>query len=127
MARVNLHDEVAGLAAASSVPVINGLSDLYHPVQVVADLLTLSEHKGRLKGLRVAWVGDGNNGCNSWMYGASLAGVDLAVATPPNFTPPRDVVAFARGIATTTVGRIPLTDDPWNADVGDDCGMTDIS
>ncbi len=125
MARVNLHDEVAGLAAASSVPVINGLSDLYHPVQVLADLLTLSEHKGRLKGLRVAWVGDGNNVCNSWLYGASLTGVDFAVATPPNFTPLRDVVASARKIAESTGGKITLTEDPREAVEGADCVMTD--
>ncbi|HLQ03553.1 MAG TPA: hypothetical protein VK114_02045 [Nitrososphaerales archaeon] len=74
MARVNLHDEVAGLAAASRVPVINGLSDLYHPVQVLADLLTISEHKGRLKGLRVAWVGDGNNVCNPGFMGPPFQG-----------------------------------------------------
>jgi len=125
MARVNLHDEVAGLAAASSVPVINGLSDLYHPVQVLADLLTLSEHKGRLKGLRVAWVGDGNNVCNSWLYGASLTGVDFAVATPPNFTPLRDVVASARKIGESTGGKITLTEDPREAVEGADCVMTD--
>ena len=125
MARVNLHDEVAGLAAASSVPVINGLSDLYHPVQVLADLLTLSEHKGRLKGLRVAWVGDGNNVCNSWLYGASLTGVNFAVATPPNHAPQRGVVASARKIAESTGGKITLMEDPREAVEGADCVMTD--
>jgi len=125
MARVNAHDEVAGLAAASGVPVINGLSDLYHPVQVLADLLTLSEHKGRMKGLRVAWVGDGNNVCNSWLYGASLTGVDFAVATPPNHAPQRGVVASARKIAESTGGKITLMEDPREAVEGADCVMTD--
>src|SRR5437879_8177965 len=111
MARVNAHDEVAGLAAASGVPVINGLSDLYHPVQVLADLLTLSEHKGRMKGLRVAWVGDGNNVCNSWLYGASLTGVDFAVAIPPNHAPQRGVVASRRKKAECAGGRITLMED----------------
>ena len=125
MARVNAHDEVAGLAAASGVPVINGLSDLYHPVQVLADLLTLSEHKGRMKGLRVAWVGDGNNVCNSWLYGASLTGVDFAVATPPNHAPLRSVAASARKIAESTGGKITLMEDPREAVEGADCVMTD--
>ena len=125
MARVNLHDEVAGLAAASGVPVINGLSDFYHPVQVLADLLTLSEHKRRLKGLRVAWVGDGNNVCNSWLYGASLTGVDFAVATPPNHAPLRGVAASARKIAESTGGKITLMEDPREAVEGADCVMTD--
>jgi len=125
MARVNLHDEVAGLAAASGVPVINGLSDLYHPVQVLADLLTLSEHKRRLKGLRVAWVGDGNNVCNSWLYGASLTGVDFAVATPANHAPLRSVAASARKIAESTGGKITLMEDPREAVEGADCVMTD--
>ena len=125
MARVNLHDEVVRLAAASEIPVINGLSDLYHPVQVLADLLTLSEHKGRLKGLKVAWVGDGNNVCNSWLYGASLSGVDFVAATPRGYGPLSSAVTAARRVAQSSGGSVVLTDDPEKAVEGADCVMTD--
>src|SRR5207245_11693331 len=118
------HDQSAGPAAASVVPVTNGRSHLYHPVQVLADLLTLSEHKGRMKGLRVAWVGDGNNVCNSWLYGASLTGVDFAVATPPNHAPQRSVAASARKIAESTGGKIALSEDLREAVEGADAVLT---
>ncbi len=125
MARVNLHENVVRLAAAASVPVINGLSDQYHPVQILADLLTLSEHKGRLKGLKVAWVGDGNNVCNSWLLGASLSGIDFVVATPPDYRPLQSAVASAAKLAASTRGSISITEDPVEAVEGADCVMTD--
>ena len=125
MARVNKQESVEKLARAASVPVINGLSDLYHPVQILADLLTLREHKGKLKGLRVAWVGDGDNVCNSWLYGAALSGIDFVVATPPGYEPLSSAVKGAAAIARTTGGKITLTDDPQVAAKGADCVMTD--
>jgi ornithine carbamoyltransferase len=125
MARVNKQDSIERLAKASSVPVINGLSDLYHPVQILADLLTLKEHKGKLKGLKVAWVGDGDNVCNSWLYGAALSGIDFAVATPAGYEPLATVVSEANSIARVTGGRITLTNEPQTAAKGADCVMTD--
>jgi ornithine carbamoyltransferase len=125
MARVNNHSDLQRLAKASSIPVINGLSDLHHPVQVLADLLTLMEHKGKLKGLRVAWVGDGDNVCNSWALGAALSGIDFAAATPKGYEPSADIVAEARKLSKSTGARITLTSDPEEAVSGADCVMTD--
>jgi ornithine carbamoyltransferase len=125
MARVNVHDSVAKLAAAASVPVINGLSDLYHPVQILADLFTLQEYKGNLKGLKVAWVGDGNNVCNSWLLGASLAGISFAAATPPSYRPLQSALVSAEKLAESTGGDVTITDDPVSAVSGADCVMTD--
>jgi len=125
MARVNKQESVERLAKASSIPVINGLSDLYHPVQILADLLTLKEHKGKLKGLRVAWIGDGDNVCNSWLYGAALAGIEFDVATPAGYEPLASAVSEARALSRVTGGKITLTNEPQAAAKGADCVMTD--
>ncbi len=125
MARVYIHEEVERLAKASSVPVINGLSDLYHPVQILADLLTLKERKGPLKGLKVAWVGDGNNVCNSWMYGAALSGILFRAATPPMYRPLTAAVEKARRIGRSTGATIVISDDPVQVVSGADCVITD--
>ncbi len=125
MARVNRHDDLVRLAKASQVPVINGLSDLYHPVQILADLLTLREQKGKLKGLKVAWVGDGDNVCNSWAYGAALAGIDFVAATPAGYEPPKEVLAKAERMADATGASVQVVSDPAKAVAGADCVMTD--
>ncbi len=125
MARVNRHSDLERLAEAASVPVINGLSDLHHPVQILADLLTLREHKGRLKGLRVAWVGDGDNVCNSWLYGAALSGIDFAAATPEGYAPLTSMVEAARELGKTTDSEVTVTTDPEAAVKGADCVITD--
>ena len=125
MARVNGHSEVERLAASSTVPVINGLSDLYHPVQILADLLTLRERKGALKGLKVAWVGDGNNVCNSWLIGAAITGIRFSAATPPGYTPDKKAVSLARSIARGTDASLNLLEDPEEAVSGADCVITD--
>jgi len=125
MARVNLHSEVERLAAASSVPVINGLSDLYHPVQILADLLTLREKKGKLQGLRVAWVGDGNNVCNSWLIAAATTGITFLAATPSGYAPDKGVVKLARSIAAETGAHLELLEDPKKVVAGADCVITD--
>jgi ornithine carbamoyltransferase len=125
MARVNKHADLERLAKSARVPVINGLSELHHPVQILADLLTLREHKGRLKGLRVAWVGDGDNVCNSWTIGAALAGIDLVAATPTGYESPQAIVSLASGIAHATGGSIKMVDDPVAAVSGADCVITD--
>jgi ornithine carbamoyltransferase len=125
MARVYKHGTVEKLASSASVPVINGLSDLYHPVQILADLLTIQERKGRLKGLRVAWVGDGDNVCNSWLYGAALSGIDFVAATPPGYQPLASAVSKAAAMARESGGRITLVNDPEAAADAADCVMTD--
>jgi ornithine carbamoyltransferase len=125
MARVNRHADLERLAKASSVPVINGLSDLHHPEQILADLLTLKEHKGKLSGLKVAWVGDGDNVCNSWLYGAALAGIDFSAATPKGYKPLKEMVEAATKLSRSTRSRIRLLDDPEAAVRGADCVITD--
>lgn len=125
MARVNKHGDLVRLAKASDVPVINGLSDLYHPVQVLADLLTLRERKGKLRGLKVAWVGDGDNVCNSWALGAALAGVDFVAATPKGYEPLADALNQASRLAKATGGRIINISDPSEAVSEADCVITD--
>jgi len=124
MARVYSHEDVARLAKASSIPVINGLSDLYHPVQILADLFTLREHKGRLKGLKVAWVGDGNNMCNSWMFGAALTGIEFVAATPRGYRPGKSILAEAKSLSIDDA-TVRIVDDPIEAVKDADCVMTD--
>jgi len=125
MARVNRHQDLQKLAAASSVPVVNGLSELHHPVQILADLLTLNEHKGRLKGLRVAWVGDGDNVCNSWMFGAALSGIHFVAATPARYAPPAGLVKEAVNIAKASGASVKVVREPKEAVKGADCVITD--
>jgi len=125
MARVNRHSDLERLAKSSSVPVINGLSELHHPVQILADLLTLQERKGKLKGLKVAWVGDGDNVCNSWTLGAALTGIEFVAATPKGYEPPAEIVRLASGIARTTGGSVQVVNDPVAAVSGADCVITD--
>jgi len=116
-ARVFGHDVLTRLAAASTVPVINLLSDDAHPCQALADLLTIRQRLGSLQGTVVAYVGDGNNVCRSLMVGGALAGVTVRVATPPGYEPPADVVA-----RTGT----ELTHDPAEAADGADAVYTDV-
>ena len=96
MARVFSHTTVADLAAHASVPVINGLSDLEHPCQIMADLLTVIEKKGTLKGVTIAYIGDGNNVCNSLIAASAITGYRLNVATPAGYEPNKDYLARAR-------------------------------
>ncbi|HYA56566.1 MAG TPA: ornithine carbamoyltransferase [Nitrososphaerales archaeon] len=125
MARVNKHSDLERLARSARVPVINGLSELHHPVQILADLLTVREHKGGLKGLKVAWVGDGDNVCNSWTIGAALTGIEFVAATPKGYEPPQSVVSLALGITPTMGGSIKIINDPMAAVSGADCVITD--
>ena len=111
IARVFDHGTLVELAAHSSVPVINALSDLEHPCQALADFLTLRERFGELEGLRVAYMGDGNNVCHSLMLGAAALGVHLTVVTPKGFEPQFDVVKRSLAMAATSGGTITLTQD----------------
>lgn len=116
--RTGAHDRVQRMAAAASVPVINALSDFNHPCQQLADIQTYREHRGDLRGRRVAWVGDGNNVCHSWMNAARQLDFQLAIATPPNYRPDAELTAQC-------ADHIMLGDDP-NAAVADaDLVVTD--
>ena len=120
MARVFEHSDLEALADHSDVPVVNGLSDLFHPCQTLADLLTIRERKGRLRGLKVCWIGDGNNVCNSLIHGCARAGMDVSVATPSRFRPLPDVVDEARDSIS-----VEQTASPPRAAAGADVVMTD--
>ena len=110
MARVYDHELLETLAENATVPVINGLSDTFHPCQILADFMTIKEKKKKFKGLKIAWIGDGNNVCNSMIYGAALSGVTIAVATPKGFEPDKDVVKKSQKST-----KIELTTDPFSA------------
>ncbi|MBI3842428.1 MAG: ornithine carbamoyltransferase [Thaumarchaeota archaeon] len=110
MARVYSHKEVEILAKNSIVPVINGLSDSFHPCQILADLMTIKEKKKKLAGLKLAWIGDGNNVCNSMIYGCVKTGMDIAVATPKGYEPDSKVVRESK-----RVGYVEILHDPAKA------------
>ncbi len=122
MARVFSHQSLVELAEHASVPVINGLSNAEHPCQALGDFLTLLEHKGRLAGLTLAWVGDGNNVLHSLLYAAARTGVRLQVATPAGYEPDAAVLARVRGEG----GELLLMRDPAEAVAGADGVYTDV-
>jgi ornithine carbamoyltransferase len=124
MIRTFAHQEIIDLAEAASVPVINGLTDDFHPCQVLADLQTILEHKGRLAGLKLAYVGDGNNMAHSLLNGCARMGMDVAIAAPAGFLPNPTVVAEAR--AAHPGGTITITHDPIEAVTGADIVYTDV-
>ena len=126
MIRTFGHDRVVELAKYASIPVINGLTDLLHPCQVLTDLLTIREHKGKnLKNLKMAYVGDGNNMTNSYMYGAAKVGMTLAVATPANYKPNEEVFKNAVEDAKETGAAIEWFENPVEAVKGADIIATD--
>jgi ornithine carbamoyltransferase len=122
IARVFLHSDVAGLAKHATVPVINALSDLEHPCQILADLLTLYERHGSLAGLRLAYVGDGNNVANSLALAAPRFGIELRIATPDGYEPDTTILEHA---ATESNGCLELFRDPRHAVEGVDAVYTD--
>jgi ornithine carbamoyltransferase len=126
MARVFGHDIVEDLAEHSTVPVINGLSDLEHPCQILADLQTILERRGRLAGLDFVYSGDGNNVAHSLMYGGALSGMNVTVVTPPGYEPRPEVVSKAQSLATSTGARIRTTNDLKAAMKGADVIYTDV-
>ena len=121
MIRANNHDDVERLAYASSIPVINGLSDRGHPCQILADVMTLEEHSGPIAGKTLAWVGDGNNVCASFIHAAPKLGFRLRIASPAIYHP--DLMDLAR--AADQQGQVETTDDPRQAVAGADCVITD--
>jgi len=122
MARVFGHDLVEGLAKWAPVPVINGLSDLLHPCQILGDLLTIIEHKGGYEGVKIAYVGDGNNIVNSFINVAGILPLDLRVACPKGYEPNAEILAAAREKA---VSKITVVRDPVEAVSGADVVYTD--
>lgn len=126
MARVFAHAHVVELANNSRVPVINGLSDHEHPCQALADLFTIIEHLGKLKGLRVAFMGDGNNVARSLMFACALGGARFACASPRGFQLDNASVEKATGLAEESGGGIALTDDPQAAAQDADVIYTDV-
>jgi ornithine carbamoyltransferase len=121
MLRANSHSDLEIFAEAASVPVINGLTDRSHPCQIMADLMTLEESGINLQGARLAWVGDGNNVCSSFIHAAPKFGFSFAVGTPDRFAPDEDDVAISRELQ----GRIDLYDAAEEAVAGADVVITD--
>jgi ornithine carbamoyltransferase len=122
MARTFSHQSVTDLAAGARVPVVNGLSDLHHPCQVLSDCFTLLEHRGRLDGLRVVFVGDGNNMVHSWMDAAARLGFDFVLACPPGYEPDPAITAAAganvhvvHDVAEAVRGADVLYTDVWTS------------
>jgi ornithine carbamoyltransferase len=116
-------DLLEELAEYSSIPVINALTDLYHPCQVLSDIMTVIEKKGGYKGLKIAWIGDGNNVAHSWINAASVLGLDLILACPEDYRP--DAEILKRAVEEGT-GRIRITGDPLEAARGADVIYTDV-
>ncbi|XP_028993217.1 ornithine transcarbamylase, mitochondrial [Betta splendens] len=115
LARVYSHSTLEELDKEASVPIINGLSDLYHPIQILADFLTLQEHYGSLDGLTVSWIGDGNNVLHSFMMSAAKLGVHLKIATPKGYEPEQSVIKEAQRLSIQHGTQLVLTSDPMEA------------
>jgi ornithine carbamoyltransferase len=126
VARTYLQKTVDGLATWSKVPVINALSDMYHPCQAIADMQTIREHFGSLRGLKLAFVGDGNNVANSLMLNAAQLGMDFALATPAKYEASPAIIAQAQAIAAHSKSKITITTDPVEAVRGAYAVYTDV-
>lgn len=126
MIRTFGHDNVVNLAKYASIPVINGLSDMAHPCQVLADLQTVLEHKGKLKGLKMAFIGDGNNMAHSLLIGGAKMGMHVAVASPKGYEADASIVKLSGEIAAQTGGKITITQDPIEAAKDADVIYTDV-
>lgn len=122
IARVYRHETVSELARCADVPVINALSDVEHPCQLLADLLTIREYKGDFKDLRIAWIGDGNNVCNSLMLASAITGMNLSIASPAGYEPDPDIESHARELGC----NLTITHDPIEAASGADVLYTDV-
>ncbi len=124
--RATNHEHVVELAEYSDVPVINALTPMYHPCQALADLLTIREKLHELEGLKLVYIGDGNNVCQSLMIGGATMGLEVTVATPPGYEPNPDVTAFARERAEENMAQLELTNDPKAAVEEADVLYTDV-
>jgi ornithine carbamoyltransferase len=124
--RVFSHDTLRGLSEFSGIPVVNGLSDLEHPTQVISDLFTIGETKGKLQGLTLAFIGDGDNVCNSLLLGASLVGMNMVAACPLGYAPEPDVLRRAEENAKRSGSKLRVVEDPKEAAVDSDVLYTDV-
>lgn len=113
--RTNTHKDVSQLAQHSSIPIINGLSDLYHPCQALTDIYSIKEKFGKTKGLTLAYIGDGNNVCHSLLLGCAKVGINVNVATPPQYEPQNSIVQLAQTCANDTGAKIITTHSPQEA------------
>lgn len=126
VARVYEHRTLEELANNASVPVINALSDYSHPCQALGDFLTIKEKKGTLKGVKLAYVGDGNNVASSLLIGGSILGLDVSIASPKGYEPSKEVVEIANSFAKFSNSRIFITNDPYEAVKDADVVYTDV-
>jgi ornithine carbamoyltransferase len=126
MIRTFDHQDVIDLAKHATIPVINGLTDLLHPCQVLADLFTILEKKGKLKGLKLAYVGDGNNVAHSLLHGCSKVGMNISVASPSGYKPDEQIVNNAYRNAKETGSKIEILDKPEDAVKDADIVYTDV-
>ena len=124
--RAYKHSMMLELAENATVPVINALDDVEHPCQIVADLMTIKEKKGELAGLKLAYVGDGNNVANSLMLGAAIMGMDFYIGCPEGYEPDKDLTGTARKIANETGAKVVITHDPVEAVQDADVIYTDV-
>lgn len=126
MIRTFAHQDVIDLAAGASIPVINGLTDLLHPCQVLADLFTILEKKGNLQGLKLAYIGDGNNMAHSLLNGCSKVGMHISIASPSGYKPNAEIVSNAKKNANYMGSKVEILDDPVKAVSNADIVYTDV-
>lgn len=126
MLRTTAHDEAIEMAKYASIPIINALTDLMHPCQALTDIFTIMEYKGSLKGLKMAYIGDGNNMLHSLLHACVKVGMDISVATPKGYEPDAVMVAEAKQVAETTGSKIVLCNDPLVAAQDADVLYTDV-
>jgi ornithine carbamoyltransferase len=122
MIRTDRHSKLLELAAAATVPVINGLTDSSHPCQIMADVMTFEEHRGPIRDRTLAWVGDGNNVASSWVHAAQRFDFQLRIACPPELPPAPEVLAWA----AERQARVQVVEDPHTAVAGADAVLTDV-
>ncbi|HUI75216.1 MAG TPA: ornithine carbamoyltransferase [Candidatus Acidoferrum sp.] len=120
------HEIVEEMAACCDIPVINGLTDCSHPCQAMADYLTICEIKGRVKGIKIAFVGDSNNVAHSLLFGSAQLGAEIRIASPPSYEPRPQAIAWALQRASQTGGIVDVTNDPRAAVAGADIVYTDV-
>lgn len=126
MIRTFAHDEVETLAKHADIPIINGLTDSYHPCQILADLLTVRERFRRLKGIRLAYIGDGNNVANSLLIGCAKMGMEIVMCTPEDYMPDPEVTAYAQSLCARTGAKVELVHNPEEAATGAHALYTDV-
>jgi len=125
IARVTRHEVLQRLANAAEIPVLNGLSDRFHPCQALSDIFSIWEKKGKIRGLKLAWVGDGNNVCSSLILGCSKLGIDMTLSCPKGYEPEEGILRRGKDDAGESGSRIELTREPRVAVMGADIVYTD--